>query len=192
MGTRIRNARQPQKRSKYTLDERAIIKPWCSLCSVIDSQTQCLRRSLRDGRPIPTELLARMSQAVELLTELSQFVVPHLTTLSTVEQLRHVEASRKMLVGAGVGNEEATGAVDRSLQRVRGRPEKIRHLASMALGLRESNPRLTWAEIAKLVRPTGFPAYAYPFCDRLERDVRRLKQLLRRVDVFLMKASSAL
>jgi len=67
----------------------------------------------------------------------------------------------------------------------RGRPQTTRHLAARALREHELHRRYTWAQIAERLKPANYPAYGEPFADRLRRDVRRLKNIIREAEEFL-------
>jgi hypothetical protein len=180
----------PRVSRKLKPEERAILKAVESLCKEIDRLSASAVRHLQKRLPVPFSLFSRMQEASELLPKLIQFATPEVSALSTGKATAAagvaILVKRRLLT-----KEEAEDVRKRALRRPRGHPEKIRHLAARAEGLKLHNPMLTWKALADRLRPKDFPVHAQPFNKRLRRDVVRLRALLRRIDTFLRKQPSA-
>jgi len=182
----------PKVSPKLYPEERAILKAVKSLCGEMNRLSASTIPHTRECSPVPVSLPSRMQKAVELLTELVQYSSPHLSSLPLEEATAALTAGVAILMKSGsLSKEEVDDVRKRALRKRRGRPEKIRHLAACAEGLKLTNPTLTWQALADRLRPQDYPAYAQQFRKRLRRDVVRLRALLRKINTFLQKQPSA-
>lgn len=178
----------PRVSRKLKPEERAILKAVKSLCAEINRLSVSVGRHLQARSPVPVSLVSRLQGTADLFAELDQYSSPRLSSLPTREATATLTAGVNVLVKRGLLNkEQADGLRKRALRRPRGRPEKIRHLAARAEGLKLKNMTLTWQTLADRLRPEDYPAHAQPFRQRLRRDVVRLRALLSRIDTFLRK-----
>ena len=183
--------RKPGRRretSRLRGQSRRVTKAASSLLSFIRRESKRLGRLKYHLWPLT---VARMSQATELLKELTQFSTPDLTSLPAFEQYRTALSARRALIRSGIADKKGADAiVDLALRKAPGRPETIRSLTSAALALKESRRTLTWRAIAKKLAPDNYPVHGTPLAKRITRNVRLLRALLRRIDAFI-RASSA-
>jgi hypothetical protein len=180
----------PKVSRKLKPEERAVLKQVKSLGEEINRLSALAVRHLRKRLPVPGSVLPRMQEANELLCELIQFAAPEVGTISTGKATAATGVA--ILVKRGLLTQEESDDVRKqALRRQRGRPEKIRHLAARAAGLKLKNPTPTWQTLADQLRPKDYPVHAQPFRQRLRRNVVRLRAILCRIDIFLKKQPSA-
>lgn len=187
----------PKRRAGLRLNtaEQAIYPAIERLCDEMGRLLRLTGNELKRQRAQPTTaqptttpvlLLGQCVGAARLLEDLSSYSVLPFGNWSQQEQSKAVLSAPPKLSRMGSSQEQIveTLTMMRLVRKPRGHPQVLRQLAAEALGMKLANPSLSWNKIATQLRPHDYPQGAHPFKERLCRDVERLRELLRYIEVF--------
>jgi hypothetical protein len=126
--------------------------------------------------PITPEAVSRIEEAVRRLRTLLTYAVAPGPDLAR----QVLEAGRDALARSE-SPEVAERAFLAAGEHPKGRPVARRHVAAKALEAKLANPRLKRRELAQQFCPCGNGRHTQTCAERLRRDVKRLKALIRRI-----------